>query len=78
MPHAVSSKCCASVKSLKFLGYSPGEITHAIQVIDSFDAAHPLTILLQLIGLTSYFDAYSPSSAEYENEEIAKIHLIVE
>ena len=28
--------------------------------------------------MTSYFDVYTPSIAEYENEEIPKIHLTVQ
>ena len=52
--------------------------THAIQLPDSFEAAHPLIILLQLSGMTSYFDVYSLSIAEYDNEDIPKIHLTAE
>ena len=44
--------------------------THATQLMDPLDAAHLIIILLQLIVVTSYFDAYSPSIAEYENEDI--------
>ena len=40
--------------------------------------AHLLIILLQLSGVTSYFDIYSLSIAEYENEDIPKIHLNAE
>ena len=39
---------------------------------------HTLIIPLQLSGVTSYIDVYSPSIAEYENEDIPKIHLISE
>ena len=35
-------------------------------------------ILLQFSGVTSYFDVYSPSIADYEDEYIAKIHLTTE
>ena len=41
-----------------------------LKLVDPFDAAHPLIILLQLSGVTIYFDVYSPSVAKYENEEI--------
>ena len=57
----------------KFLAESPNVTTHAILLRDPFDAAHPLSILPQLSGVTSYFDVYSMSIAEYESEEIPKI-----
>ena len=62
----------------KFLSESACVTTYAIELIDSFDAAHPLIILLQLSSVTSYFDVYSPSIAEYENKDIPKIHLTAE
>ena len=40
----------------KFLAESPSVTFHAIELIDLFDAAYPLIILLQLNSLTSYFD----------------------
>ena len=63
---------------LKFLAESPSETTHVIEVVDPFNTAHPLIMLLQLSRVTHYFDVYSPSVAEYENEDISKIHLTVE
>ena len=62
----------------KFLSESACVTTYAIELIDSFDAAHPLIIMLQLSSVTSYFDVYSPSIAEYENKDIPKIHLTAE
>ena len=62
----------------KFLAETLNETTHAIELVDPFNAAHPLIILLQLSGVTSYFDVYSPSIADYENEDILKIHLTME
>ena len=59
----------------KFLAENLSEITHAIELIDPFDAAHPLIILLQLSGVASYFDVYSPSLTKYRNDDITKIHL---
>ena len=59
----------------KFLADNPSVNPHAIYLADTFDATHPLIILHQLSGLTSYFDVYSLSMSEYENEEITKIHL---
>ena len=47
-------------------------------MIDHFNAAHPVIIILQLNGVTSYFNVYSPSIAEYENEETPKIHITAE
>ena len=43
-----------------------------------FDATHPLIIPIKLSSVTSYFDMYSPSIADYEDEHIPKIHLTVE
>ena len=62
----------------EFLADSPSETTHAIKVIDHFDNAHPLFIQLQLSSTARYFDVYSLSIAEYENEEIPKIHITAE
>ena len=62
----------------KFLAESPSVTTHAIELTDPFDAAHILIIPLQLSIVIRYFDVYSPSIAEYENEDIPKIHLTAE
>ena len=48
----------------KFLGETLSETTHAIELVDPFNATHPLIILLQLSWVTSYFDVYTPSVAE--------------
>ena len=45
----------------KFLAQNPSETTHAIELVDPLDAAHPLIIPHQLSGVTSYFDVYYPS-----------------
>ena len=52
--------------------------THAIQLLDLFNSAHPLIIPLQLNDVSSYFDVYSMSIEEYKNEDIPKIHLTAE
>ena len=62
----------------KFLVEHPSETTHVIELVDPFNTAHPLIIPLQLSGVTSYFDVYSPSVAEYENEDIPKVHFTAE
>ena len=62
----------------KFPAESPSVTTHAIELTDPFNAAHPLIILLQLNSVTSYFGVYSMSTAEYENKDIPKIHLTAE
>ena len=62
----------------KFLAKTPNVTTHAIQLADPFDTAPLLVILFHLCSTTSYFDVYYPSIAEYENEEIPKIHFTVE
>ena len=62
----------------KFLAENLNETTHAIELVHTFHAAHPLIILLQLSRVTSYFDVYSPSITEYENDDIPKIQLTAE
>ena len=62
----------------KFLAENPSETTHAIELVGTLYATHPLIILLQLSGVTSYFDVYSPGVAEYENDDTPKIHLTAE
>ena len=62
----------------KFLAETLSERTHAIELVDPFDATHPLIIPLKLSGVTSYFDVFSPSITEYESDKIPKIHLTVE
>ena len=58
-----------------FLAKNPSEITHAIELVNPFNAVYPLIILLPLSRVTSYFDVYSLSVAEYENDVIPKIYL---
>ena len=62
----------------KFLSESPSDRTHAIELVNPFNATFPLIIPLQLSGVTSYFDVYSPSIADDENEDIPKIYLTAE
>ena len=72
-------QCCLNgvhiSEAPKFFAEAISMTIHTIQLPEPFDAAHPLIILLQLSGVTSYFDMYSLSIAEYEDEEIPKIHL---
>ena len=62
----------------KFLAETPNETTNAIELVNPFDATHPLIIPFQLSGVISNFDVSLPSITEYEDEDIPKIHLIVE
>ena len=61
-----------------FLVESPSMTTHVLELTKAFNAAHPLIILLQLSNGASYFDVHSMSKAEYENEDIPKIHFTAE
>ena len=63
---------------ISVLAESPNEPTHAIELTDPFNAIHLLIIALQLSSVTSYFDVYTPNIAEYEDEDIPKIHLTAE
>ena len=62
----------------KFLTENLSETTHAIELVNTFDTTHLLIIPLQWSGVTSYFDVYSPCIADYEKEDIPKIHLTAE
>ena len=61
-----------------FLAENPNKTTHAIELVDPFNAAHPLIILIQLSRVTSYIDVYSPGVKKYENDDIPKIHFTAE
>ena len=52
--------------------------THAVELTDTINTVHSLIILLQLSSVTSYFEVYLLSIAEYKNEDIPKIHLTAE
>ena len=58
-----------------FLAETPSERTYMIELVNPFNVAH---LSIQLSGITIYFDVLSPSIAEYENEDILKIHLTTE
>ena len=62
----------------KFVPESPNETTYAIELVNSFNTAHPLIIPLQLSGVTSYFNVSSPSFPKYENDDFLKIYLTAE
>ena len=59
----------------KFLAENPNENIQVIELDKLFDATYSLIILLQLSEVTSYFDVYSPSVAEYEDNDIPFISL---
>ena len=61
----------------KFLAESPRMTTHAVEITEHFDKAMILIIPLQLSYVMRYFDVFSPSTAEYENEDTSEIHLTV-
>ena len=63
---------------LKFLAESPSMTTHNIELVNPFDTANPLIIPPQLSSVTRYFDVYTLSIAEYEDEDFPKIHLTAE
>ena len=61
----------------KFLAENLNE-TNTLELVDPFNATHSLIISLPFSRNTSYFDVYSPSVTEYENDNIPKIHLTAE
>ncbi len=60
----------------KFLSASPAEDNHALLVHDPDSCSPPLTIMLSLDSITSYFKARCPSLLEYEDKNIPKYHLM--
>ena len=52
--------CCLNgvqiSKNLKILAKNLNETTYARELINCFDTAHPLIIMLHLSGVTNYFD----------------------
>ena len=62
----------------KFLAEAMSETTHALLLVNPFNATNPLIIPLQLNRVTIYFDVYTSSIAKYENEDIPEIHLTAE
>ena len=62
----------------KFFTDIPSVTTYVIQWLNLFNAALPLIILLHFSMVTSYFDVYSLSIADYENKDNPKINLIAE
>ena len=71
-------QCCLNGMHIsevpKFLAETPSETTHAIELVDPFDATHLIIILLHLSCVISYFDVFPPSVIEYEDEDI-RSHL---
>ena len=51
---------------------------HTIQIVDPFDATHPLMIPLNLNRVISYFKVRKPDWEEYEDHNILKIELTAE
>ena len=51
-------QCCMNCVLIyevpKFLAPNPSETTHAIQLVNPFDATHPIINPLKLNGVTSY------------------------
>ena len=62
----------------KLLAWSFCKTTHAIMLMDSFNTALPLIILLQFSRINNYYNIYLPSIAKYENENLPKIHFTSE
>ena len=61
----------------KFLAV-PSETMHAIQLENPFDATHPIIIPLKLNGVATYFEVWTPTQEEYEDQNILKIELMAE
>ena len=62
----------------KFLASIPSETTHTIQLVNPFDATHPIIISLKLNGVTININVRNPAWEEYEDQNILKIELMAE
>ena len=61
-----------------FLAPVPSETTHAIQIENPIDAAHPIIVPLKLNEITSHFQVREPTQEEYEDQNIFKVELMAE
>ena len=63
-----SIQCCMNGVLIdevpKLLVPVPSETMHAIQIVNAFDATHPLIISLKLIRVASYFKVRKPTQGE--------------
>jgi hypothetical protein len=59
----------------KFLTDNPTEESHALTLTDPEDAAHQLSIHLELDGVISYFETCKPTQAEYEQSDLPLFEL---
>ena len=50
---------------LKFLAPIPKETTHAKQIVNPFDATHPIIIPLKVNRVNSQLDVRKPTQEEY-------------
>ena len=62
----------------KFLVNDPDEFTHAIAVDDPSGDQDPLIIPLQINGVTSYFPVRTPTTSEWEDDEIPRVDMTYE
>ena len=56
-----------SMKSKNFFALFPSEIFHSLQIMNTFDATHPIIIPLKITGVTSYFDVRKPTWRVWES-----------
>ena len=56
----------------KFLAPIPIETMHAIQVLNPFDATHPIIIAIKISGVISYVKVRTPTQNEYEDQNISR------
>eukprot|EP00970_Alexandrium_tamarense_P011212 scaffold2397_cov104-Alexandrium_tamarense.AAC.2 len=59
----------------KFLTDNPTKESHAMILTDPEDAAHQLSIHLELDGVISYFETCKPTQEEYEQSDLTLFEL---
>ena len=66
-----SMQCCMNSVLIdevpKYLAPVPSETINSAQMINSFDATHPIIIPLTITGITSYFNVRKPTQGEDED-----------
>ena len=79
--HLCPMQCCIDGVLIdevpKFLAPVLSKIMHPVQIVNPFNATHPIIIPLEINRVTGYFDVRKSTQEEYEDESIFKIELMV-
>ena len=62
----------------KFLMNDPDKFSHAVVVEDLSGDQDPLIILLLINGVTSYFPVQTPTTTEWEDNDVPRVDMTYE